>query len=181
MEKAKRFFDVFWQEEEEPFIASWARWEAQSKDSVELERRCQDKSQETHMLSKRQEIFKNAIESWLRVQSRASEILQELVRFGPSIPVETVKACASIGLHMMIEENSRRSEIGSSFSSSSSSENNVGIDALFVIGLHGSGDTIAVFLQHWEVAKVAWSCQESLDMLCQELHEVERRRGRFGF
>ena len=64
-----------------------------------------------------------------------------------SIPVETVKACALIGLHKMTEEKSGRSENGSSVSSSSSDENNVGNDALFVIGLHGSGDTIALFLQ----------------------------------
>ena len=68
-----------------------------------------------------------------------------------------------------------------SVSSSSSDENNVGNDALFVIGLHGSGDTIALFLQDWEVAKVALSCHIALDMLCQELYEVERRRGWFGF
>ena len=37
---------------------------------------CQDTSREIQMLSKRQEIFKNAIEGKLRVQSRASEILQ---------------------------------------------------------------------------------------------------------
>ena len=53
----------------------------------------------------------------------------------------------------------------------SSSENNV----LFVIGLHRSGDAIALF-----VAKVALSCHLALDMLCQELHDVERRRGWFG-
>ena len=29
--------------------------------------------------------------------------------------------------------------------------------------------------------KVALSCQKALDMLCQELHDVERRRGWFGF
>ena len=109
------------------------------------------------------------------------EPMSELVRFGPSIPVETVKACALIGLHMMIEENSGRSENGSFVSSSSSDGNNVGDDALFVIGLHGSGDTIALFLQDWEVAKVALSCHIALDMLCQELHGVERRRGWFGF
>ena len=56
---------------------------------------------------------------------------------------------------MMIEENSGRSENGSSVSSSSSDENNVGNGALFVIGLHGSGDTVAFFLRDWEVAKVA--------------------------
>ena len=82
---------------------------------------------------------------------------------------------------MMIEEYSGWSEKGSSVSSSSSDENNVGNGALFVIGLHGSGDTIALFLQEWEVAKVALSCHMALDMLCQELYEVERRRGWFGF
>ena len=46
----------------------------------------------------------------------------------------------------------------SSFSSSSSSEGDVGNGALFVIRLHGSGDKIAHFLQDWEVAKVALSC-----------------------
>ena len=51
----------------------------------------------------------------------------------------------------------------------SSSENNVGSGALFVIGLHGSGHAIAHFLQDWEVAKVALSCYVALDMLCQEL------------
>ena len=59
-------------------------------------------------------------------------------------------------------------------------KNNVVNDALFVIGLHGSGDTIALFRQGWEVAKVALGCHIALDMLCQELHEVERRRGWFG-
>ena len=94
-------------------------------------------------------------------------VLRELVRFGPSIPVEAVKACALVGLHMMAEEDSWRVDSGSSFSSSSSSENNVGNGALFVIGLLGSVDAIALFLQDWEVAKVALSCHTALDMLCQ--------------
>ena len=42
-------------------------------------------------------------------------ILSELVRFGPSIPVEAVKACALVGLHMMAEEDSWRMDSGSSF------------------------------------------------------------------
>ena len=71
--------------------------------------------------------------------------------------------------------------MGSSVSSSSSGDHNVGNDALFVIGLQGCGDTIAVFLQDWEVAKVPLSCHIALDMLCQEMHEVTRRRGWFGF
>ena len=61
--------------------------------------------------------------------------------------------------------------------SCSSSENNVGNRALCVVGLHRSGDAIALFLQDWEVAKVASSCRTALDMLCQGLHDVERRRG----
>ena len=63
-------------------------------------------------------------------------VLWELVRFGLSIPVESLKACALIGLHIMIQENSGRSENGCCVSSSSSDENNVGNDALFVIGSH---------------------------------------------
>ena len=59
---------------------------------------------------------------------------------------------------------------------------NVINEALYVIGLHGSGDTISRFLQDWEVTKVARSlCHIALDLLCQELYEVERRRGWFGF
>ena len=73
-------FEVFWQaEEEELCIASWARWNAQWKVLVELERRCQDTSWDIQMLSKRQEIFKNAVESKLRVQSRASERLLDQI------------------------------------------------------------------------------------------------------
>ena len=95
-------------------------------------------------------------------------VLRELVRFGPSIPVEAVKACALVGLHMMAEEDLWRMDSGSSCSSSSSSENNVGNGALLVIGPHGSGDAIALFLQDWEVVEVALSCHIALDMLCQE-------------
>ena len=45
---------------------------------------------------------------------------------------------------------------------------NVSNEALYVIGLHGSGDKIPRYLQDWEVAKVALSCHIALDMLCQE-------------
>ena len=76
-------------------------------------------------------------------------------------PVETVKVCALIGLHMMIWENSGLSENGSFESSGGSCEGNVGNDALHIILLHGSGDTIALFPDDCEVAKVALSCQKS--------------------
>ena len=59
----------------------------------------------------------------------------------------------------------------------SSSENNVGNGALCGVGLHGFGDVIAHYLQDWEVARVALSCHIASDMLCQELHDVERMLG----
>ena len=43
-ENGQKIFEVFWQDEEELCIASWARWEAQWKGLVELERKCQDLS-----------------------------------------------------------------------------------------------------------------------------------------
>ena len=107
-------------------------------------------------------------------------VLSELVRFGNSIPVEPVKACALIGLHMIIEKNSSR-KMAPLCRQAVRMKTTWSNDALFVIGLHGSGDTIALFLQDWEVAKVALSCHVALDMLCQELHEVERIRGCAGF
>ena len=54
-------------------------------------------------------------------------------------------------------------------------------EALHVIGRHGSGNKIFLFLRDWEFAKVALSCHMALDILCQEMYEVERRRGWFGF
>ena len=41
------------------------------------ERRCEDISREIQMLTKRQDIFQNAIDSSLRVQDTASERLQD--------------------------------------------------------------------------------------------------------
>ena len=81
---------------------------------------------------------------------------------------------------MVAEENSWRSDSGSSVSSSRSGENDASNDALFVIGPQGSVDTIALFFQDWEVARVALSCLIALDVLCQEMHAVEWRRGWFG-
>ena len=107
-------------------------------------------------------------------------VLKELVLV-PGTPFEAVKACAWVGLHMMAEEDSWRMDSDYSFSSSSSSENNEGNGALFVIALHGSGDAIALFLKDWEVAKVALNCQNTLDMQCQEFYAIERRRGWFCF
>ena len=65
--------------------------------------------------------------------------------------------------------------------SDDSQADNVSNEALYVIGLHGSGDKISLCLQDLEMAKVALSCHMALDMLCQEMHELEKRRGWFGF
>ena len=37
--------------------------------------------------------------------------------------------------------------------------------------------SLSLFLQDWELAKVAFSCHMALHILCQEMYEVERRRG----
>ena len=41
----------------------------------------------------------------------------------------------------------------------SSGASREGNGALHVVGLHGLGDKISLFLQDWELAKVALSCQ----------------------
>ena len=61
-----------------------------------------------------------------------------------------------------------------SVSSGVSRENNVCNGALHVIGLYGLGDKISLslFLEDWQLARVALSCHIALDMLCQEMHET---------
>ena len=39
-------------------------------------------------------------------------------------------------------------------------------------GCMWSGDKISLFLQDWELAKMALSCHMALDMLCQEMNEA---------
>ena len=65
-ENGQKIFEVFWQEEE-VCVASWARWDAQLKGLVELERTSQDTSQEIQMLNERPEMFTNAIEGKVEV------------------------------------------------------------------------------------------------------------------
>ena len=78
-EDGQKILEVFWKEEGKLFVASWARWEAQPKGLVDLERRCSDISREIQRLNKRQEIYQNAIEGKLRGQDRASERLQDQI------------------------------------------------------------------------------------------------------
>ena len=71
---------------------------------------------------------------------------------------------------------------GESESSDGYQAGSVNNEALHVIGLHGSGDKIYLFFEDWELlAKVALSCHMALDILCQKMYEVERRRGWLGF
>ena len=57
-------------------------------------------------------------------------------------------------------------------SSSDCREHNVDSLALNVMGQDQSGEHISLFLEDWELARVAWSCRKALDMLCQEMHEA---------
>ena len=51
-------------------------------------------------------------------------------------------------------------------------DESVSSSALHVIGLQGPGDKVSLFLENWELARVALSCHIALDMLCQEMHEA---------
>ena len=124
----------------------------------------------------------------LREQSRLGlsiwphgELLLLLMQKKPTFVPDSAAFNSYTGDGFLVPELKDESEASKDEQADNSSENIVGNGALFVIGLHRSGDAIAHFLQHWEVAKVALSRQKALDMLCQELHDVERRRGWFGF
>ena len=60
---------------------------------------------------------------------------------------------------------------GGSEASDDDQADNLSFEALYVIGLHGSDDKTSLCL---EMAKVALSCHVALEMLCQEMHELER-------
>ena len=72
-EDGQKIFEIFRQGEEEECKARLARWNAQLKGLVELERRCRNTMQEVQVLSERQEIFKSTMEDKLNLQSRATE------------------------------------------------------------------------------------------------------------
>ena len=104
-------------------------------------------------------------------------VLSELVEFGPCFSAETVKACALIGLHMMAVEIALRSDRDSSpdgcpkypFWSDDNLEEERGEDAssveyyehnvdnlvIGVVGHHWTSEVIALFLDYWEVGRVA--------------------------
>ena len=72
-ENGETFFELFRQGEGEVSIASLARWNAQPKGLVELERGCRNTRQEVQVLSERQERFKSTVENMLKLQRRVDE------------------------------------------------------------------------------------------------------------
>ena len=113
-------------------------------------------------------------------------VLSELVEFGPCVSAETVKTRALIGLHMMAEENALRSDRKSllalvfwrddgfeeerSEDTSSVEYHEHSVDNL--VGQHWTSGVISLFLEDWEVGRVATSCHLSVDLLCQEMRDV---------
>ena len=111
----------------------------------------------------------------------------------------TVKACAWIGLHMMAQENAFRSDNDFSLDSgtracmvakkkkkspvwtsggddcagtegtSSCEDYEHNVDNLT---LEGSSEVISLFLDDWEVGRVASSCHLSVGLSCQEMRDV---------
>ena len=122
------------------------------------------------------------------------------MEFRPFVSPETLNARALIGLHLMAEENASVSSgslsprLGDTWrygcpkspdwdsdvdswtdsegtSSSQLCEHNVESPALHIIGQNWSGEKISLFLEDWELARVALSCHIALDILCPEMHE----------
>ena len=104
------------------------------------------------------------------------ELLLLVMQKKPTLVPDSEAFNSFVGVGFLIPELKGGSEV-----SEDDQADNVSNEALYIIGGHGSGDKISRYLQDWEVAQVALSCHTAFDMLCQELYEVERRRGWFGF
>ena len=117
---------------------------------------------------------------------KKEQLVLRKMDFGHCIPVETIKTCALCGLHMVAEEDMWRyecpknpdwnSDVGvwtrsEGTSSSEMYEHNVESLALEVIGQNWSGEMVSLFLEDWELARVALSCHLAPDLLCQEMQE----------
>ena len=51
-------------------------------------------------------------------------------------------------------------------------EHNVGNLAVKVVGQHWSSEVNSLFLEDWEIGRVALSCHLSVDLLCQEMRDA---------
>ena len=78
-EKCQKLFQIFRKQENEVYITSWARWNAQLKGLVELDRRCQELMQEVELSSERQEVLAHLMEDKIRKQSKATEKYNETI------------------------------------------------------------------------------------------------------
>ena len=133
------------------------------------------------------------------------ELLSSMPTSAPPFSADVLKDCALVAFHMIAEEGEGGEDVchapdlggewkvgypkspmwesgdeawseDESVPSNGSREGNVGNDALHATGLYGPGDKICLFLQDWELAKVALSCHMAPNMLCQEMHEVWKWR-----
>ena len=116
----------------------------------------------------------------------------------PFVSAETLKACALIGLHPLAAEGEAGSSGSQSpalgdmwrqgcpkspewISSCSASETSLGCEvyehkndcqAIEVIGQDWLSEVVAIFLEDWELWRVALSCHITMDFLCQETREA---------
>ena len=116
----------------------------------------------------------------------------------PWVSAETLKACALINLHLLAADyevgssgspfpdlgdmwkcGCSRSKIWSSPCSASVTSgdgdeygHNNGCRAIGVIGQDWSSEVVALFLEDWELGRVAWSCHVAVDILCQEMRDA---------
>ena len=51
-------------------------------------------------------------------------------------------------------------------------EHNVGNLAIEVVGQNCSSEALSLFLENWEVGRVALSCHLSMDLVCQEMRDA---------
>ena len=78
-ERGDKLFPIFRQEDNQVYIASLTRWDAQLKGLVELERRCQALMQEVKLSSERQEVLGGLVADKSRLQSKATEKYYETI------------------------------------------------------------------------------------------------------
>ena len=69
-ERGQKLFEIFRQGENEVYIASLTRWDAQLKRLMKLGRRCQDLMQEVQSLSERQEVLVGMVVSKRDMQKK---------------------------------------------------------------------------------------------------------------
>ena len=120
------------------------------------------------------------------------------------VSAETIKACALIGLQLLAAEGevgsggSQYPDLGDMWrqgcpkslewvSSCSAGDTSVGCEvyehnnecrAVEVIGQDWSSEVVALFLEDWELGRVALSFHTTMDLLCQEMRDMRVGIGR---